>query len=92
MRPSAFTMAASQSSCCPNFEWVFELDLGQANHFDLALGTCAKCGRSWISAFCEPSRMAGYEPVSPGDVQRLRSIRAGPELKAFMRKWTDENM
>ena len=82
----------SESSCCASFDWVLELDLGRANHFDFALGACGNCGRIWMSVYCEASQVIGYEPVSSSDVERIRSIAAGPELKAFMRKWCDEHV
>jgi hypothetical protein len=81
-----------EASCCANFTWVFELDLGEAEHFDFALGRCGNCGRTWLSVFCPASQVICHEPVSSSDVERMRALPPGPEVKAFMRKWARENI
>ena len=45
-----------------------------------------------MNVFCVASGITGLEPVSPADVERMKSIPAGPELKAFMRQWGQENL
>jgi len=44
-----------------------------------------------MNVFCVASGIGGFEPVSLSDVERMKSIPAGPELKALMRKWGEEN-
>ena len=78
-------------SCCASFTWVFERDLDSAEHFDLALGRCGSCGKSCMSVYCEASQVTGYEPVGASDAERMRSLPAGPERKALIRKWVREN-
>lgn len=45
-----------------------------------------------MNVFCVASGITGFETVSVSDVARMKSIPAGPELKALMRKWGDENI
>jgi hypothetical protein len=45
-----------------------------------------------MNVFCVASGMTGYERVTPGDVEALRSIPNGPELKEFMRRWGDTHL
>jgi hypothetical protein len=79
-------------TCCMKASWVSELDLGHAGGFDYLLGRCGECGTPWLNVFCVASGITGLEPVSPADVERMKSIPAGPELKAFMRQWGEENL
>ena len=51
-----------------------------------------ECGTPWMNVFCVASGITGLEPVSPADVERMKSLPAGPELKAFMRQWGEENL
>ena len=82
----------SQLTCCKKSAWVSELDVGQAAGFDYMLGKCERCGAAWMNVFCVATGMTGYEPVSVTDVERMKSIPAGPELKAFMRSWGEKNI
>jgi hypothetical protein len=80
------------SSCCASFKWSLERDLGEARGFDFGLGSCASCGRPWVSVFVPASQGAGYEPVDLKDLERMRSLPEGRELKAFMKSWAVVNL
>ena len=82
----------NQLTCCRNPSWVSELDLGQASGFDYLLGRCDRCGAHWMNVFCVASGITGFEPVSVTDVERMKSISDGRELKAYMRSWGDINL
>lgn len=45
-----------------------------------------------MSVFCVASGISGYERVTPDDVEAIRSIPDGPELKEFVRRWGNENL
>lgn len=45
-----------------------------------------------MSVFCVASGISGYEPVTPTDVDVIRSISDGPELKEFVRQWGNVNL
>lgn len=81
-----------QPTCCKAPSWISELDLGHASGFEYILGKCDRCGAYSMNVFCVASGMSGYEPVSLSDVERMKSIPAGLELKAFMRDWGEKNM
>lgn len=82
----------SNLSCCPNAEWLPELDLPQAAGFDFLLGKCARCGTHWMNVFCIPTSITGYERVSPQDVAAIRAMQNTQELKRFLRQWSDTNL
>ena len=82
----------SNLPCCKEFSWISELDLDHAGGFEYTLGKCDRCGAYWMSVFCVASGISGYEPVNLSDVERMRSLPAGPERKAFMRNWGDKNI
>lgn len=82
----------NQPTCCKNPSWISELDLGHAGGFEYILGECDGCGAYWMNVFCVASGITGFETVSLSDGERLKSIPAGPELKAWMRKWGEENI
>lgn len=82
----------NQLICCKNSSWVPKLDLDHADGFEYMLGTCDRCGASWMNVFCVASGITGFEPVSVTDVERMKSIPAGPDLKAFMRSWGEVNL
>ena len=79
-------------TCCKKSSWISELDLDHAGGFEYILGKCDGCGAYWMNVFCVASGITGFEPVSSTDVERMKSISAGPELKAFMRSWGEENI
>jgi hypothetical protein len=81
-----------QPACCKKPSWISELDLGHAGGFEYVLGKCDQCGTYSMNVFCVASGATGFEAVSLGDVERIKSIRSGSELKAFMRKWGEENI
>ena len=81
----------SNLSCCKEAFWVSELDLDQAGGFEFMLGKCDRCGASWMHVYCTATSAGGYEPVSPSDIERMRSLAPGPERKAFMRQWVEKN-
>jgi hypothetical protein len=82
----------NQLTCCKTSSWVSELDLGHAASFEYILGKCDRCGAYWMNVFCVATGITGFEPVSVTDVDRMKSIPAGPELKAFMRSWAEKNI
>ena len=45
-----------------------------------------------MSVFCTTSGLSGFERVTPVDVEAIRSIQDGRELKEFMRRWGDKNL
>lgn len=45
-----------------------------------------------MNVFCVASGITGYEAVSSSDVEQMKSIRAGAQLKEFMRRWGEENI
>jgi len=45
-----------------------------------------------MNVFCVASGITGFEPVSVTDVERMKSISDGRELKAYMRSWGDINL
>ena len=45
-----------------------------------------------MNVFCVASGISGFEPVQLSDVERMKSIPSGPELKAFMRNWGEKNI
>ena len=69
-----------------------ELDLDHAAGFEYTLGKCDRCGAHWMNVFCVASGISAYEPVNLSDVERMRSLPAGQERKAFMRRWADKNI
>ena len=81
-----------QPTCCAKASWTSELDLEHAGGFEYMLGKCDRCGAYWMNVFCVASGISGFEPVSSSDVAHMKSIPAGPELKAFMRDWGDKNL
>lgn len=82
----------NQPTCCKKSSWISELDLGHAGGFEYILGRCEGCGEYWMNVFCVASGITGFEAVSASDIERMRSSPAGPELKALMRKWGEENL
>ena len=84
--------AMSELPCCTMSIWVSELDLGHADSFEYTLGTCDRCGRYWMHAFCVATGTSGFAPVSATAAARMRSLPSGPERKAFMRAWGDEHV
>ena len=70
----------NQPTCCKKASWTSELDLGQAGGFEYLLGKCEGCGAYSMNVFCVASGINGFETVSPSDVERMKSIPAGPEL------------
>ena len=80
------------STCCASFKWSLERDLGEARGFDFALGSCANCGRPWISVFVPASQVINYEPVGPKDLERMRALPGGRDLAGFMTSWARENL
>lgn len=81
----------AQPTCCKKPSWISELDLGHAGGFDFILGKCDRCGEYSMNVFCTASGITGFEPVSLTDRERMKSIPPGPELKALMRKWDEQN-
>ena len=81
-----------QPTCCEKAKWVSVLDLGQAGGFEFILGRCKHCRTNWMNVFCGASGVSGYEPVGLQDVERMKSIASGPELKGFMRAWGDTHL
>jgi hypothetical protein len=81
-----------QPPCCKEPSWISELDLGHAGGFDFILGKCDRCGAYSMNVFCVASGITGFETVSLSDLERMKSIPPGPELKALMRKWGEQNI
>lgn len=81
-----------QPACCKTPSWMSEIDLGHAGGFEYVLGKCDRCGTYSMNVFCVASGITAFETVSSSDVERMKSIQSGPELKAFMRKWGEENV
>jgi hypothetical protein len=79
-------------ACCKDSSWVAERDLGHAEGLEYSLGKCSRCGAPWMSVFCVASGVAGYEHVAPADVETIQSIKDGPALEGFMRRWGDNNL
>ncbi len=84
--------AMNQLTCCTKPAWIAELDLADAAGFDYLLGKCQRCGAYWMNVFCVATSRTGFEPVSLADVERMKSIAGGPELKEFMRSWGEKNI
>ena len=82
----------NQPTCCKKPSWISELDLDHAGGFEFILGKCHRCGAYWMNVFCVPSGITGFEPVSLSDVERMKSLVGGPDLKEFMRSWGDKNI
>lgn len=80
---------APRPDCCRRPAWARERDLGHAHGFEFDLGKCARCGTYSMQVYCVASSQGGFEPVDAGDVETMRSMPAGPELWAFMRKWSE---
>jgi hypothetical protein len=89
---TALTQAMGEPTCCKGSSWVLERDLGHAKGFEYLLGRCSRCGAPSMSVFCVASGISGYERVTPDDVEAIRSIPDGPELKEFVRRWGNENL
>ena len=81
-----------QPTCCTKPSWTRELDLGHAGGFEYVLGRCAACGAWSMNVFCVASSAAGFESVTPADVERMKSIPPGAERKALMRNWAEVNL
>lgn len=79
-------------TCCKNPSWVAERDLESAGGFEFILGKCGGCGAPWMNVFCVASGITGYEPVKPADVDAIRALPDGAELKSYMRRWGDVNL
>jgi hypothetical protein len=79
-------------ACCKDSSWVAKRDLGHAEGFEYSLGKCGRCGARWMSVFCVASGVAAYEQVTSPDVDTIQSMKDGPALKAFLRRWGDENL
>lgn len=45
-----------------------------------------------MNVFCVASGITGYERVTPAEVEAVQSIRDGPELKSFLRRWSNESV
>ena len=82
----------SQLTCCQDPSWVLERDLGSAEGFEYLIGKCSCCGAPWMNVFCVASGITGYERVTPAEVEAFQSIRDGPELKSFLRRWSNESV
>jgi len=67
-------------------------DLGHADSFDFLLLKCGNCGAYWLNVFCETTSITGYEPVSDEDAHAMLAIPMGPELKVFMKAWSNANL
>ena len=81
-----------QPACCKTPSWTSERDLEHAGGFEYVLGKCDRCGAHSMNVFCVASGSSGFEPVQSSDVERMKSIPSGPELKAFMRTWGEKNI
>lgn len=79
-------------TCCKNPSWLPERDLAHAEGFEYLLGKCGRCGAHWMNVFCVATGITGYERVAPDDVEAIRFIQDGPELKDFMRRWGSKNL
>jgi hypothetical protein len=79
-------------ACCDAPSWVFQRDLGHAEGFEYSLGACSRCHAPWMSVFCVAAGVAGYECVTPADVEAIQSIENGSALKDFMRRWGDKSL
>ena len=82
----------SQPTCCRKPSWSSEIDLGHAGGFEFILGRCRGCGADLMNVFCVATEITGFEPVSSADIERMKSTAAGPELKALMRAWGEQNL
>lgn len=82
----------AQLTCCKDPSWASERDLGQAEGFDYLLGKCSRCGTPWMNVFCSATGVTGYEHVVASDVEAIRRIAGGSELKEFMRRWGNKNL
>lgn len=82
----------SYLTCCKNPSWLPGQDLPHAEGFEYVLGKCSRCGTPWMNVFCVATGITGYERVTPDDVEAIRSIQDGPELKDFMRRWGRTNL
>jgi len=78
-------------TCCKESSWVVERDLASAGGFEFVLGRCGNCGAAWMNVFCAASGITGYERVKQADVDAIRNIVDGAELKTYMRRWGDRN-
>jgi len=79
----------SRPDCCRRASWVSERDLGHARGFEFDLGKCAHCGTYSMKVYCVAASRGAFEPVDAADLEAMRSMPAGPELWAFMRKWSE---
>jgi hypothetical protein len=79
-------------TCCEKPTWVPKRDLAHASGFEYLLGECGRCGAAWMNVFCVATSITGYERVTLTDVEAIRLIEDGPGLKAFMKRWADENL
>jgi hypothetical protein len=91
-QPGPGGTATEPPPCCAAPSLVTELDLGSAGGFEFDLAKCASCGTYRMKVFCVASGISGIEAVSAGDVQRMKSLAGGPDLKAYMREWGDRNL
>ena len=85
-------MDMDHPTCCKTPSWTSELDLEHASGFEYVLGKCDRCGAYSMNVFCVASGISGFEPVQVNDVERMKSIPSGPELKAFMRNWGEKSI
>jgi hypothetical protein len=79
-------------TCCSTPSWVPDRDLGQAAGFDYLLGKCGSCGADWMNVFCVATSITGWEPVTLADVERMKAVQTGAELKALMRAWGNDHL
>jgi hypothetical protein len=78
--------------CCGEPKLATELDLGSAGGFEFDLAKCASCGAYRMKVFCVASGISGIEAVAAGDVERIKTLAGGPDLKVYMREWGDRNL
>jgi hypothetical protein len=79
-------------TCCKDSSWVPGRDLASADGFEFVLGQCGHCRTPWMNVFCVATGITGYERVKPVDVEAIRAIVDGAELKQYMRRWGDANL
>jgi hypothetical protein len=81
----------TKPSCCESPQWVSERDLGHADSMDFILGKCQACGKYSMNVFAVATAITGYELVLEGDLNTIRSLPDGKEMKAFMKDWSYDN-
>lgn len=82
----------NELNCCKEPKLSTLEDFGHARSFDFMHATCKKCGAHWMNVFCTANGISGYERVSKEDARRLLRSNPGPERKAILTNWADENL